>query len=733
MEKAYNHKELEGEIYQKWEGAGVFAAASKGEPYTILMPPPNANASLHAGHAMYTVDDILVRWKRMQGYSAVWIPGMDHAGFETQFVYEKHLAKQGKSRFDYDRQTLYQNIYQFVRDNSGLIYEQFKRLGFSADWKKSVFTLDKSVLERVFETFSNLEKEGLVYRAWHIVNYCTACGTSLAELEVDHQEREDKLYYIRYPLLESQNCVVVATTRPEPIWVDTHLAVHPDDKKNNWLIGSKVKNPLTDEPMEIIGDTFVDQGFGTGIVKLTPAHDQADFECAQRHGLPIRLALDTSGRMVAGAGKYQGLKVREAREAVVADLDNKGLVEKIDDKYEHAVKVCYRCKRDLEPMTILNWFIKVDELKKPAIEAVKKDKVRFYPRKYKRQMLDWLAIMHDWPISRQIVWGIRIPVWYDTRANQDLEVTTLVGDKKISGNYQQLIQSGITPEEIQLGLQQVRAGLRAKYVVSSESPGDDFVQETDTFDTWFSSGQWPLVTLGKEIDKRLPTNVMGTLSDILKFWVSRMVMFSLYREKKVPFKDVYLWSMVADAKGQKMSKSKGNVINPIDLIDKYGADALRMTMVFGVAPGGKVPLAEEKVKGMRNFANKIWNVGRYVINCRGLEPGDGVVNADDVWILEELEKTSKMVTEGLEKFRFGDAAESVYEFMWHKFADVYIEKTKDRKGQAYPTLMTTLITALKLLHPFMPFVTEAVYQQLVAADEKLNLENKLLISSSWPI
>jgi valyl-tRNA synthetase len=348
-------------------------------------------------------------------------------------------------------------------------------------------------------------------------------------------------------------------------------------------------------------------------------------------------------------------------------------------------------------------------------------------------MLDWLAIMHDWPISRQIVWGIRIPVWYDTRANQDLEVTTLVGDKKISGNYQQLIQSGITPEEIQLGLQQVRAGLRAKYVVSSESPGDDFVQETDTFDTWFSSGQWPLVTLGKEIDKRLPTNVMGTLSDILKFWVSRMVMFSLYREKKVPFKDVYLWSMVADAKGQKMSKSKGNVINPIDLIDKYGADALRMTMVFGVAPGGKVPLAEEKVKGMRNFANKIWNVGRYVINCRGLEPGDGVVNADDVWILEELEKTSKMVTEGLEKFRFGDAAESVYEFMWHKFADVYIEKTKDRKGQAYPTLMTTLITALKLLHPFMPFVTEAVYQQLVAADEKLNLENKLLISSSWPI
>jgi valyl-tRNA synthetase len=713
------------------------------------MPPPNANASLHAGHAMYTVDDVLIRWKRMQGYSTVWLPGMDHAGFETQFVYEKHLAKQGKSRMDFDRQTLYQNIFQFVKDNSGIIYEQFKRLGFSADWDRSVFTLDDRVLKQVRETFTKMEKGGLVYRDNYIVNFCTHCGTSLAELEVIHEDRIDPLYYMKY------GPFTLATVRPETKFGDTAIAVHPTDKRYKKYIGQEIEvmGLLGKFKVKVISDSAVDPGFGTGVVKVTPAHDSNDFQMGLRHGLEVKQVIGPDGKLNEKCGKYQGLKVAEARKMVAEDLQAAGLMVKIDENYTHSVGLCYKCKRVLEPTVIPNWFIRVESLKKPVIAVVAKNKVKFYPVRFKKQMLNWLTAMHDWPISRQIAWGIRIPVWYqidreqrteNREQNDGIEVKFIDKNKKaIRGKIDELLKS-FPFTEIKNGLQELRAAVGTEYTVSVSAPGEDYLQETDTFDTWFSSGQWPLVTLkDNEFKTRFPTDVLGTLSDILTFWVSRMIMFSLYLKKEVPFKNVYLWSMVADAKGIKMSKSKGNVINPIDLVDKYGADALRMTLLYGVAPGSAIALSEDKVRGMRNFSNKIWNIARFVLSCapemrsfanfsdKSLRNVQS--NQDDKLIFEELNNVIAEVTKNLEKYRFGTATEKLYEFVWHKFADVYIEKVKNRKEEAFPMLFHILITSLKLLHPFMPFVTEAVWQEIRnQRTENREQVEEMLITAKWP-
>lgn len=733
MDKNYNHKK-EMEIYNLWEKSGAFKARPEGKPYTILMPPPNANASLHAGHAMYTIDDIMIRYKRMQGYSALWIPGMDHAGFETQYVYEKQLAKEGKSRMDFDRETLYKNIFDFVKKYSGLIFEQFKRLAFSADWDRSVFTLDRNVIDQVFETFKKMESEGLIYRDNYIVNYCVHDGTSLAELEVKHVERIDPLYFIRYPKLDGKDYIVVATTRPEPIFVDTHLAVNPTDERNKQLIGTKVKNPLTGSIMEIIGDEFVDPDFGTGIVKLTPAHDSNDYLVAKKHGLPIIPAIDWYGRIREIGGKYAGKKVKEAREMVLADLKEKGLIDHVDENYHHSVLTCYKCGNDLEPMTTPNWFIKVKDLKEKVREVVEKNEVKFYPPKFKKHMLSWLDIMHDWPISRQIVWGIRIPVWYEAGENSNLQVSFIdsEGNKKF-GNIKDF-----NFEEVEKGLQYVRAPADAKYVVSEKKPDGKYLPETDTFDTWFSSSQWPIVTLKEdEFQTRFPTDLMATYSDILKFWISRMILFSLYLKNEIPFKDVYLWSMVADAKGIKMSKSKGNVINPIDLIDKYGADALRVSLLYGTPAGSKIILSENKVRGMRNFCNKIWNLGRYVeISFKNVELSfqkPEKLEKEDEDILSDLKNLIRVVTKSLDKYQFNFAIESLYKFIWHRLADIYVERTKQRVAAKDPaalyTLRHTFFTSLLLLHPFAPFVTESVWQELKDLRENPN-EN--LITSRWP-
>ncbi|HEX6976896.1 MAG TPA: valine--tRNA ligase [Patescibacteria group bacterium] len=734
MDKTYNHKSHEEKIYAFWESKKAFKPG-KGTPYTILMPPPNANASLHAGHAMYTVDDILVRWKRMQGYSALWIPGLDHAGFETQFVYEKNLSKEGKSRMDYDRQTLYDNIFKFVKQNSGLIFEQMKRLGFSADWERALFTLDDNVLETVFKTFEKMYKDGYVYRDTYLVNYCVHDGTTLADLEVKHEERKDPLYYINYPFANNPNkFITVATVRPETIFGDVAVAVNPKDKRYKDLIGKKVLLPLIEREIPIITDESVDIEFGTGALKITPAHDPNDFEVAKKHSLSSISIIDLNGRLTKGIPEIIGKKVSQARLITIEKLQEKKYIAKVDKEYLHSVTVCYKCKHELEPTIMPNWFIKVKELKNLVKKTVTEDKVKFYPKKYKNHMIAWLDVMHDWPISRQIVWGIRIPVWYkvDPTAS-NIYVWYLDSKKKLKqGNVREFLEKGVKIEEIEKGLQKVSAisGTNAPDIkISKEKPTDGmYLPETDTFDTWFSSGQWPLVTLkDAEFETRFPTQVLGTLSDILKFWISRMIMFSLYNKNEVPFKDVYLWSMVADAKGVKMSKSKGNVINPLDLIDKYGADALRMSLMYGTPAGSKVILSDDKVRGMRNFTNKVWNAARFVsLNYQNPKEGKYGPSAQDQVFYKKLDEIKSKVTSELEKYNLSAAAETVYDNFWHWYCDVCIENAKN-DNLSWRALKDGLNVFLKLLHPFMPFVTESIWQEL-----KLSKEEPLLINSSWP-
>jgi valyl-tRNA synthetase len=732
MESKFEHQKVEKSIYEQWEASGAFKP--KGDkPFTILMPPPNANASLHAGHGMYTIDDILIRFRRMQGYSAEWIPGRDHAGFETQFVYEKHLAKEGKSRLDFDRQMLYDNIAKFVEDNSGLIFEQFRRLGFSADWSRSVFTLDPQVISQVFKTFQKMAGEKLVYRSDYLVQYCPFCGTSLAELEINHDEREDKLYYMKYGPL------TVATVRPETLFGDSALAVHPKDKRYAKYVGTEVPLPLTTRMIPVVADAMVDMKFGTGVVKITPAHDANDFEAGKRHQLPIIRVIDQMGRMTlptdATTPEINGMKVKAAREKTVEELQKVGLMEKIDEHYLHSVTVCYKCGRDMEPMTVPNWYIKVESLKPPVVAAIKARKTQFFPKKFEKQILDWMAIMHDWPISRQVAWGIRIPAWFDA-TQENLYITFLDHDKKpVRGLVGELLKT-YSLTDIETGLQTLSAPVEAKYVISDTKPGGNYLQETDTFDTWFSSGQWPLVTLKEEeYASRYPTDVMATMVDILKFWVSRMMMLGIYMRGDIPFKNVYLWSTVTDAKGQKMSKSRGNVINPIELVDKYGADAFRMSLLFGNGEGGKVPLSEDKVRAMRNFGNKLWNMARFFVimsEKTDIKPLNQLTikslsNDEDKKILKELNGVVKKMTTLLEKFRFSEAADLIYHFLWHTVADVYIEQVKDRADQevALSVLQHVLFTGLKLLHPFMPFVTEAIWKEL-------NPEGGMLIVAEWP-
>ncbi len=731
-----------------WETSGAFKPAATGTPYTVLMPPPNANASLHAGHAMYTIDDIVTRWKRMQGYSTVWIPGMDHAGFETQFVYEKNLAKEGKSRLNFDRKTLYNNIFQFVKNNSGLIYKQFRKLGLSADWDRSVFTLDRRVVERVYETFRRMEREGKVYRDNYMVNYCTHCGTSLSELEVDHEERVDPLYYLRY------GPFVLATVRPETKFGDTAVAVHPGDNRYTSLVGKEIEvdGLIGKFKVKVIADEAVDREFGTGAVKVTPAHDPTDFEMGKRHNLEIKQVIGLDGRLNEKSGKYAGLKVAEARKAVVADLQSAGLLEKVDENYKHAVSICYKCKRTLEPTIIPNWFVRINDLKKPVIEAVNRDEVRFFPKKFKRLMLDWLKRMHDWPISRQIVWGIRIPVWYELDFQKE---NIWAGWLDKEGKFQQssvshALKQGTPLSEIVDGLQWIRTSTgesAPRYVVSEEKPADGkiYLPETDTFDTWFSSSQWPLVTLDEhEFATRFPSDFMGTLEDILPFWISRMILFGEYVKQGVPFKQVYLWSKVTDSKGQKMSKSKGNVVNPVDFIDKYGADAVRMALVFGVAPGSSIPFSEGKIRGMRNFANKLWNVARFVFTTiQDTAQGEAIsnevqesLNSRLETIRQKSELVQKKVSLSLEHLRFNDAAEYIYEYAWHEFADKDLEFIKTRinsgarvNGRSKKDLTAALINILTSVHPLMPFVSEAIWQEGIR--QNLSGFTGMLIRKVW--
>jgi valyl-tRNA synthetase len=746
MEKAYDHSG-ETELYKHWEESGAFTPQidKKQKPFSVILPLPNANDPMHMGHALFTVQDILVRYHRMKGAPTLWLPGGDHAGIETQFVFEKHLAREGKSRFDFDRNTLFEKIAEFVEKNKDVNRSQMKRLGFSLDWTRYHYSLEENIVKMVLETFRKLHRDKLIYRANRLVNYCVKCGTAFSELEINHVDRQDSLYTLDYGKIK------IATVRPETIFADIAICVHPEDKRYRQLIGKTALIPLINREVPIIQDSRIEKEFGTGALKVTPGHDKLDYEIGLTHHLPVISVIDRFGKLTQVPEKYRGMKIKAAREAVVSDLDAAGKIVRTEP-LAHSVNVCYRCGSTIEPLLLPQWYVKTKPLARKASEAVRKKKTRIVPlKRFEKLYYDWLDNIEDWNISRQIVWGPRIPAWYCLDCNPDLEITFLTRDqKKVYGPYSAL-KKNYPFTEIKSGLQSLTAPVEAKYQLEEKAcpacGNKNLLQETDTFDTWFLSSQWPVNTLkskANDFEYFYPTSVLDTLWDILFFWVARMMMMGLYLTGKVPFEIVHIHSRVVDKFGQKMSKSKGNVVNPIEMVDKYGADALRLALIFGVAPGSDVAISEDKIRGMRNFANKLWNIGRlFYLSLENLpEKGREIpfydyllhrkLNPVDQRIISELNMLTAGVTKALGKYRFSDAIQSLYDFTWHSMADRYLEENKSRYQKGDLTALAIyrhiLITLLKLLHPFMPFVTEAIWGNI----PKKNSENQL-ISSSWPI
>lgn len=702
MDKVYNHKDIEEKIYKSWEEKGYFKpeARKNGKEYSIILPPPNANAPLHFGHAMYVVEDVLIRFKRMQGYKALWLPGADHAGFETQFVFEKKLQSEGKTRFEYDRETLYKMIWEFVQGNRPVMEGQLRKLGFSLDWDRKKFTLDEDIVKIVYKTFKRLFEDGLVYREKRLVNYCTFDGTSFSDLEVLYEERQNPLYYIKYGPL------VLATTRPETKFGDTAVAVNPDDKRYKQYIGQEleIETVLGKSKIKVVADKMVDPKFGTGVVKITPAHDFDDYDVSKRHNLPMVQVIDFSGKMNEKAGKFEGLYVRQARKAVVEEMQQKGLIEKIDEDYKHRIGLCYKCKNPIEPLPLEQWFIKMEPLAKPAVNAVKSGKIKIYPNNFEKQYIQFLESIRDWNISRQVVWGIRIPAW------------------KCKDCKEWVVTEGQPPTKC------------------TRCDSLSLSQDEDTFDTWFSSGQWPFATLNTskegDFDSFYPTTVMETGYDILRWWVARMVMLGIYETGKIPFENIVLHGLVNDPLGKKMSKSKGNVVNPIEVVDEYGADAVRFALSYGTALGNDQSLSYPKLEAMRKFTNKLWNMARFIElkKVEGLEiellsiPAlkELAKDKNDKEIIDKTGELINNITRLLENYDFNHAAQNLYEFSWHEFADKYIENVKDRVDKnSYPVLLNVYVILLKLLHPFMPFVTEEIYKRISGGEE-------YLIISDWP-
>jgi valyl-tRNA synthetase len=714
MDKIYDHKKVEEKIYKEWEEKGYFSpdVNPNGEPYAIVLPPTNANGALHFGHAMYVVEDILVRFHRMKGDKTLWLPGTDHAGIETQFVFEKKLREEGKSRLDFERKDLFEMIKQYVDENRGGIEKQLRRLGFSLDWNREKYTLDNDIVEVIYDTFKKLFDDGLVYRAKRLVNYCTHDGTSFSDLEVVYEERQNPLYYIKYGPL------VLATTRPETKFGDTAVAVNPDDKRYQEYIGKEleIETVLGKAKIKVIADKMVDPEFGTGVVKITPAHDFDDFEVAQRHNLPMVQVIGFDGKMNEKARKFAGLYAKQARKVIVEEMQQKGLIEKIDENYVHRIGLCYKCKNPLEPLPLEQWFIKMEPLSKPAIEAVKKKNIKIFPKSFEKIYYQILENYKDWNISRQIVWGIRIPAWQCLDCNK------------------WTVTKGEAPDKCE------------------HCESKKLKQDEDTFDTWFSSGQWPYATLKTTNSLGFyPLNVMETGYDILRAWVARMVMLGIYIQKKqgvedvkkqIPFKNIVLHGLVNDPLGKKMSKSKGNVVNPIEIADQYGADAIRFALVYGTAFGNDQALSYPKLQAMRNFTNKLWNIGRFIemqfnselFKEKELQFYSREIKKDlckeDLVILEDLNNFIKNTTASIDTYRFHDAVNGLYDFIWHKLADVYIEQIKERlkngDEKALIVLRHVWINCLKLLHPFMPFITEELWAKILKRTERP------LIISKWP-
>ncbi|MFA5997586.1 MAG: valine--tRNA ligase [Candidatus Paceibacterota bacterium] len=704
LTKPYEPKDTEARIYKLWEDSGFFNPDNlperHKEPFTIIMPPPNANGRLHAGHGLtIALEDIMTRYQRMQGKKALWVPGADHAGFETQVVYEKKLEKEGRSRFKMDRKELFDEIMAFTLDSKQHMEADVKALGASCDWSREKFTLDPSVIAEVQETFRKLYRDGLVYRGYRTVNWCTKHQTSLSDVETENVEKADKLYYIKY------GPFVVATVRPETIFGDVAIAVNPNDARYQEFIGQtiEVQHPEGKLPLLVIADEEVDMEFGTGALKITPAHDHNDFRMSETHKLPRVEVIDQFGKLTEKCGKYSGMKIAEARTKVVEDLQALGLIEKIED-YTHAVPTCYKCGTTIEPRVMPQWFVKMAPLAKMAADAVREGKVKFIPDNFEKIFLYWMDNTMDWNISRQIVWGIQIPAVICMSCNAGaLDTDHKAGD-------------------------------------ACPTCSAPLTTETDTFDTWFSSGQWPLLALGYPEKRDLafyPTDVMETGRDLIFKWIPRMVIFGLYLAKQVPFHTVYLHGMVNDKLGKKMSKSKGNVVSPIDLTDKYGADALRIGLVIGNTPGNDIALAEDKIKGYKHFCNKIWNGTRFTLTNAGdttLDTPRPALTERDEEILRELNVATESITSHYENFRFHLAGEELYHYFWNTFADTIIEEMKPRllgddeapKKAAQWVLLQILATNIKMLHPFIPFITEELWGLLPK-------ENKsLLIIEPWP-
>lgn len=701
LEKTYDASKVEADIYKRWEDSGFFNPDNLPEqhkkPYTIVMPPPNANGHLHAGHALtITLEDIMIRFKRMQGFKTLWVPGADHAGFETQVVYEKKLEKEGRSRFKMDRQELYNEILSFTLENKKHMEAEIRQLGASCDWSREKFTLDPDIIRQTQLTFKKMFEDGLIYRGPGMVNWCTKHQTSLSDVETEDSEREDTLYYLKYGPL------TVATVRPETMFGDVAVAVNPDDDRYSEYVGRtiEVETPIGKMNLPVIADPMVEKDFGTGALKITPAHDANDFALAKRHNLPTVSVIDQYGRLTEATGKYAGKKIAEARKEVVEDLEKLGLILKTEP-YKHSVPVCYKCGTVIEPRILTQWFVKMQPLAKLALDAVKSEKVKFVSEHFEKIFTYWMEHTIDWNISRQIVWGIPIPAKVCRSCN-----------------------SGFPDLENQLH--------------KCLACGAPLYQDTDTFDTWFSSGQWPYLVLnypeGQDFKTYYPTDVMESGRDLIFKWIPRMIMFGMYRVGKEPFKIVYLHGLVNDAQGKKMSKSKGNVVNPLDLTQKYGTDALRMGLVVGNTPGIDAALAEDKIKGYRNFANKIWNIARFVL-MSAPEEVSAKLTAEDQKIMDELAEFSKDMTKDMEEYRFYMAAEKIYHYVWHTFADKIIEESKAKLASEDPVvkasvqrlLMEILMTSLKLLHPFVPFVTEEIYSKLPGTTAKL------LMVENWPV
>ena len=694
LAKIYEPGQYEPNIYAMWEKSGVFAPTGAGKPYSIVMPPPNANGNLHIGHALaFDLQDIMIRYQRMMGRDTIYIPGADHAGFETWVVFEKALSEKGKSRFDYSREELYNMVWDFVEEQRGNMELQLRALGTSCDWGSLVYTLDEKVIKTAYKTFKRLWDEGLVYRGERIVNYCTNHQTSFADIEVSYKNEKSSLWRIAYPLVEGEGEIVVATTRPETILGDVAIAVHPDDDRYKNLIGKAVKLPLTDRHIPIIADDYVDMSFGTGALKITPAHDPNDFEIGQRHNFAPIQVIDFDGTMINVPDEFIELDVMTARKKILEKLESAGL-RRGEEPIEHPVGHCYKCGTTIEPMVKEQWFLKIRPLAERAKQAIENNEISFTPSSKKRILIQYLDNLRDWNLSRQIPWGIPIPAFQNANDPDDW-----IFDERI--------------DQAEL-----------------EIDGKVYKREEDTFDTWFSSGQWPFITTdaadGGALSRFYPNDVMMTGTDLLDRWIARMIMLGLYVTDKVPFKHVYLNGMVQDEKGQKMSKSKGNVVNPMDIISKLGSDALRLGIVANRSAAQNQAFGTDKVISGRNFCNKLWNIARFVEN----KLGDNYVHTQptpasiaDHWIIHQLDDAIVTTAKQIESYRFAEAGETIYHAIWDDVADWYVEASKLQDNPAM--LAWVLDTCLKIAHPFAPFVTETIWQTMSWHDD-------LLISTKWP-